>query len=429
MRRLDPLSQTKPRELDRKMWADIDRLMYKFQVKGRGEYFFEEPIFFGTAFTSPPVLSYSTITGGVGDDVLPYRVVPPKGYAKDVDAYHLGEHSQGANFVITDPGFEVQGQFIPLMGDDAREIPITSDYPSSTGDWPNLIAGVWSDNSYTPQNDWYTRKPVRQNSWIQTDEVRGRWTVTDDRSQSYGVGAPGDYSAKFTFVNGGSSPWLIPMGWQSGYSIPENLGADIPATAHWGFYSLRTFGYVEGGVASPPVMDGWGGSAAVWSDDDCELEVWTYNWWENELDTHDPEWWDYAYMPLEYGGTEPLRASDIWNTTDDSSVARLGNDVKVTVPVVGGRWNDLSFHLSRARNQWQPGGPELRRGPWYMQETFRFRINQGSSGQVVHLDNVFVWPDVRNIYAPMVTIGVAEWVQDEQGAYIGTKLWVKVGDV
>ena len=63
-----------------------------------------------------------------------------------------------------------------------------------------------------------------------------------------------------------------------------------------------------------------------------------------------------------------------------------------------------------------------------MYEVFRFRINNGKPGQVARLDNVYVWPDIKNVYVPMVTVGVAEWVQDEQGAYIGAKLWIKVGD-
>lgn len=470
MTHLDPLSRAKPRELDRKMWADIDRLMYTVQAKGRGEYLFEEPIFFGTAFSSPPTLSYSSITEGAGPDVIPFNTTPPRNIRKDLDIYHLGNHSHGTNNTILDPGFEVQGQFIPLMGDEARYIPVTSDSPKTWEyfdyslegygeddyigppgeyewwqNWPNVILGVWAREGYESQNYDGYREPEYVNSWIQTSESRGRWSVTDVMSHEYGVGARGKYSAEYTFVDAGSSNWMIPLGWMANWV--DNLSADNPATAHWGFFSLEMWGGQNMLTGVPPMMSGWKGTAAVWSDDDCELDVWNYNWWDSEGLEGTPPWWDYAPMPYSYDDPRPLVDSDVWydywNTyydpprfreqSDTWVTCHLGNDARVTVPVKGGQWNDVSFYLPQAQNQWHtpswPPGHDLHiGGPGWMFETFRFRISDGKPGQTVRLDNVYVWPDLKNIYVPMVTVGVAEWVQDEQGAYIGAKLWVKVGE-
>ena len=468
MRKLDPLSKAKPRELDRKMWADIDRLMYEFQAKGRGEYLFEEPIFFGTAFSAPPVLSYSSVAENTGEDVIPFNTTPPYNIRHDLDIYHLGNHSHGTNNTILDPGFEIQGQFIPLMGDEARLIPETSTLPKAYEDyyeeidgeyvyvgppgeeewwnnWPNVIFGVWVREGYTSQNFDGYRAPQYANNWVQTSDARGRWSVTDAMSHDYGVGARGKYSAEFTFVDGGSSNWMIPLDWMSFW--PEELGADNPATAHWGFVSLEQWGGQNMLTGAPPLMPGWGGTAAVWSDDDCELEVWSYNWWYSWYEGDPEPYWEYKPMPYSYDNSRPLVDSDLWDDywndyydpphfreqSDTWSTARLGNDVKVKVPITGGQWNEVSFYLPRAKNQWHtpslpPGHDLFVSGPGWMYEVFRFRINNGKPGQVARLDNVYVWPDIKNVYVPMVTVGVAEWVQDEQGAYIGAKLWIKVGD-
>jgi len=470
------------------MWADVDRLMYEFQAKGRGEYLFEDPIFFGTAFGSPPTLSYSSITDGSGPPVIPFRTVPPRLYRKNIDSNHLGNHSMGTNNTILDPGFEVQGQFIPLLGDDARYIPVTSDSPKSWeyfdndiplgewpearepryigppgeydfwNHWPSTVFAAWHKGGYEPAPNLYgDREPLDgTNSWIQTGETEGRWAITNEKSHDYGVGAKGEYSAKYTFVEDGSSNWMIPLGWMSGW--PEWLSFDYPDKAHWGFFSLQSWGdnSYGGATAIPPILPGWEGTAAVWSDEDCEFEAWNYNWWDTEgfegsepmeYGFWDERYWDYIPMPMSYDDPTPMHDSDAWfdywsdrydppRWVEQSRTwitCHMGSSETVKVPIVGGKWNDVSYYLPRGKNQWQlpnhpPGHPLNLSGPGWQQETFRFRINNGSPGQVVYLDNVYVWPDIRNIYVPMVTIGVAEWVVDEQGAYIGAKLWIKVGE-
>lgn len=421
----------KARELDRSQWANIDRLMYEFRAHGRGEYLFEEPIYFGQAFSTPPTLAYSTITDQVeGEAVIPNRVVPPKDYRRNADQYGLGTHSQGTNPPpILDPSFEVQGQYVPLMGSEAQRIPVTSEIVEASpfGDWPNEIRVVWDRDGYTAQNTWDTRQPGYVNSWVQTDEVRGRWSISGDKERDYGVGARGKYSAKFTVVDPGSTNWLIPIGWDTwfAYDTFPNY-PDYPGAAHWCFITLVTEGEFVG-TGEPPVMFGWNGTASVWSDTDCEFEAWEYCFWADETNS---DWWDYSYMPQSYGSDVSLLYGDMYtdHASPSSSVARLGSDNKVTVPIVGGEWNDISFYLPRDRNQWQPMNYSVG-GPGLIYETFRFRLNNAVAGQVVYLDNIYLWPDVKNIYVPMVTVGVAEWVQDEHGAYIGAKLWVKVGDV
>lgn len=448
---MHPLSQKKGREVDRAQWADVQRLLYEFQANGRGEYLFEEPIYFGTAFASPPTLSYSSITDGfLGEPVIPFNTTPPSNYLKNVDPNGLGNHSLGTNNTILDPGFEIQGQFIPLMGDDARYIPVTSDLPNAwtprwydrpadEQDWwknfPNVILGVWDRDGHTDYGDYGNRIPGFANNWMQTDDVRARWIVSNDMAHEYGVGPTGSYSAKVTFTADGSSNWLIPLGWSSNYV--DELAADFPSTAHWGVFTLHQWGEVpvSGACAVPPVVPGYEGTAAVWSDQDCELEVWYYTWWTAEGDEGVDPWWDYEPMPLDADveDSRPLYWSDLYPYQPDTPACYMSSNVRVKVPIQGGSWNDVSYYLRRGRNQWQlpniPPGSDLQvGGPSWQQDTFRFRINNAVAGQVVHLDNVYVWPDIKNIYVPMVTIGVAEWVVDERGAFIGVKPWVKVGD-
>jgi hypothetical protein len=200
---------------------------------------------------------------------------------------------------------------------------------------------------------------------------------------------------------------------------------------------LRSWGEAPvGGVTPvPPVVPGYEGTAAVWSDQDCELEVWYYSWWVEEGDEGVAPKWEYEPMPkTDALDSEPLAWSDVYvDDSDPTPICYMSSNVRVKVPVKGGSWNDLSYYLRRDRNQWQlPGHPigseRYVSGPGWQQETFRFRINNAVAGQTVHIDNVYVWPDIKNIYVPMVTIGVTEWVTDERGAFIGVKLWVKVGD-
>ena len=62
------------------------------------------------------------------------------------------------------------------------------------------------------------------------------------------------------------------------------------------------------------------------------------------------------------------------------------------------------------------------------QMTWRLRV-KGTPGTVVWLDECIIdTPATTQPEMPHVTIGVREWITDEQGVYIGAKLWVRAGE-
>lgn len=51
-------------EIDRRTWAEIERIRFNLLVKGAGEYLMVEPIMFGQAYEEPPFFTWSGVGAG-----------------------------------------------------------------------------------------------------------------------------------------------------------------------------------------------------------------------------------------------------------------------------------------------------------------------------------------------------------------------------
>lgn len=427
--------QSRRQRLDRETWAQYDTLAYDMTMRGRGEALTEE-IYFGRAFSTPPTLTYSAVFDSVGADIEPQAIVPPRGAGSiDVDTYGLGNHSMLINPIIFDPGFEHQGQFISELGADARIIPdvhVFRETPPEVYTELQHVTHAWIDaglpeGGYLDPGDggYYRHADYNDNNWVQTDEQKARWEVSSDKSHDLGIGAAGKYSAKYVFPSNGSSNWLIPTDWYNGiyYLEPPNASYDkyswvtsVTSASKTSSRGLKGDARTPG----PPYMKGWDGFAYIWSDQDCEFEAGAHLWWEgiddpsldNGIDTV------VAADDQMYGGS--------WDSPNEAHF-RIIDDITQTANIVGGQWNKVDIHLPHSGSKMNPNWPPLAEYSYDSYWQLHYRINGGSTGQTVYLDNVYTWQIITNDVIPIMTIGVAEWITDEGGAYIGAKLWFKAG--
>jgi len=423
----------KRQEVDRKTWAEYDTLSYDMVMRGRGEALTDE-IYFGRAFSSPPTLSYSAVFDSVGDVVIPQAITPPRGStALDVDTYGLSNHSMLINPIVYDPGFEHQGQFISELGDDARLIPdvhVLHDDSLPAYEQVQHVTHAWDTAGLPtgwPNGDggYYRFADNYSNHWIQTDDQKARWEISSEKSHDLGVGAAGQFSAKYVFPVAGSSNWMIPIDFFGAIYLmkPPNRAYDKYAwitttTEGTGPSSRATKG--DARTPGPPYMRGWDGFAYVWSDDDCEFEAGAHLWWQ-------------AYDSALDNGVDTIVTTDdqmygdSWDSPDEAHF-RIVDDITQTTNIVGGQWNKVDIHLPHVGNRFQPNWPpdginDSEESYWQL----RYRVNSGSADQVVYIDNVYTWQILVNDVIPIMTVGVAEWITDEGGAFIGAKLWFKAG--
>ena len=406
------------RELDRRTWSQVERLQYEVVMRGSGEYLMEEPIYFGRAYSNPPNFSYSAAADGGGDDSLvrPHIFTPPTDANKHLDAQGVSTSTLGTNNWIQDPGFEVQGQWIGTVARAA----IIPDVHAYTETWNSQY--IFEDYVSTV---YYPREPYLVNRWIQTTDTNSRWSVSSDKAHDLGLGYVGEHSAKYVFGNETSSNWLIPIqvSNQGLWSYPNG---DEPSTDEWWWHSAILWphwntSYAPEGFAysaPPPHFDGFDGFCHVWSDSDCELELYSYEW-------------DFSGSPFEDEYPE-------WDPTLETDI-RIRNEHKQTFTLTANTWNKIEYHFPYTNRRsmtfpyqpWTTPGDSTDYNPSIAFWTWRYRINGGSPGQVVHMDNIYVWPTLRNVSMPIITIGVAEWITDRNDefgqVYIGAKLWFKVG--
>ena len=192
-------------ELDRRQWAQIQRIGFDLLMRGHGEHMMPEPIYFGRAFTKAPVFTYSMTTDQMDDAFTPFLFVPPRDLKSKIpDSDGLYPHGLQTNFVIQDPGFEHQGQWITYGVTDAEKI--SDVHIVRTG---NLYSQTIRDNWTVSANGY--RMPYDSNMWVQTADTNKRWIVSGDKAHDLGFGYAGKYSAKYVFDDQGSSNWLIPI--------------------------------------------------------------------------------------------------------------------------------------------------------------------------------------------------------------------------
>lgn len=411
------------REIDRRSWAQIERLKYDVIMRGSGEYLMDEPIYFGRAYSAPPTFTYSAAAQVSEEDMLlPHIFTPPRDAAKtDIDAQGVSPSTMGTNNWVQDPGFEVQGQWIGEVT-DAEVIPDVHIYNTGAS-----YANIIYDNYVAAS---FVREPYWSNCWVQTADSNTRWVVSADKPHDLGLGYAGKYSAKYVFGSETSSNWLQPI-----YTTDWGThGGGLPAQDEWLWASAKiwpsskTADTSEGFIYAepPPYFSGWDGFTHIWSDSDCELETYSYEW-------------DYSDSPFE---DEYPDWQKPWRGTNDDLGIRMRNFDNQMFQVTADTWNKIEFYFPYTNDKaypnfpykpWSVPGDDTDYNPGEAFWSWRFRINNGSTNQIVYLDNTYIWPRLRNLAMPIITIGIAEWItdfNDEFGeVYVGAKLWFKVGTV
>lgn len=441
------MSEVRRRRLDRATWANYSSLSYDVELFGVGEGVIE--VDFGRAFSAPPTLSYSAVFDAIGDDVLPQIYVPPKGAGSiDVDSYGLGNNSMMINPSMQDPSFEQQGQYISLFGDGAREIPDVHIERDEGTFGIHQIAKLWNDASYPegtfadPFDGGEFRGPLQSgwesntNYWVQTDEAKERWVVSDEKSDVFGVGADGSYSAKYVFGSSPTSSALIPVdNWMGGYWLMDPDGdrrydrfmwyTALQSAAIRSYPSTNSYGVLGYTYqAVPPYPGGWVGYASAWSDGDCTLEITATNWHGDGGAVDD------GVDELFYLNGNPVTDDYVYGGSADNANLRILNHDVVSLEVKAGSWNQFNVDLSNGGNRvilnWPPLG-DNKSDIASAYTRLEYRIKGGSPGQVVYLDNLLMSQRLTNNVIPILTVGVAEWAIDDGGAYVGAKVWFKSG--
>ncbi len=477
----------KRRSRERIQWADLDRHRQTFSVTGRGEGL--RTVYFGAGFSRPPTFDFSSVITAPERNVVPHVVVQPRGSLdNDVDRNNLGNDSQSAwNGYIADPSFEVQSQFsnpeFSAQPVRARTIPNVDDVrklirANRAGPWLRgetefsrmPVAQHWWDNSSHNDNLWESNIGWRQPSywwnlqgphfWLQTGEERNVWTTTKAQSHDLGIGEAGKYSATATIGPSGYTNWLIPIGDEWFYMLPDD-GYEYISGDDWYditdaiysehmFYSVREwpgfkwrwgpFQQEEGVPSSPPPhVGGFEGFAYVKSASGCTLETQAvFHHWEGDAaddGLNEVVFTDDKVVGFTGHNDETTALYRMIATVEDSSSVTGGDwkRVDIELPYEGER--PLLDTVDGDGTEWTEF-LENENYPWFKKTNsggyawpfwrLKFRV-KGTPGEVVYLDNVYLYKQLRNAQAPHITVGVAEWIRDEAGVYVGAHLWFKMG--
>ena len=440
------------RSLERRQWAQLDRYRKDMKLIGSGEGYVDE-VYFGKGFSSPPVFSYSSVFSEEQVPVMPFYAVPPRGsLTAEVDSFGFGNDSQSGGWMIQDPGFELQGKYKVYPSSGWDEIPSGYDMLLKQWEWDWGDPGISFYEASWPIGQWFQdnvddiagdnnevgykfdpRGPewnIYAHRWTQTSETRNKWSVTDTEHHDLGVGEVGQVCATAVIGPNGYTNWLIPLdyaapldyyvmtpenSWRSWRSVSE--GANSNVNTPWSTGGAWAPSY------PPPYIGGFDGFAHVKCSGDTELQV--------NATFHSP-----------YGSTDDVRGTKVFPDShwdwgwgedcceDDYSYREYGS-VDFAQNVTGGDWSRVDIELPY--DGWRAWPVDIdcnqARGETYWGHYWTIRIRvKGTPGATVYLDNIFMTRQMRNVEIPMLTIGVAEWIRDDAGAYIGARLWVTRGD-
>lgn len=252
------------------------------------------------------------------------------------------------------------------------------------------------------------------NHWIQSGVAANatpRWVVSDDQAYPNEPGYQGRWSAKYEFDAVSESPWLIPFPAGSGgnpFSAPtqdegwtdEEIETNIWTCAHDVGYTDATWpmgGFRPIGLNPAQVRTTF--AIHAYSDGPCTLEVSRRDW--------------------SYDGPAPYFSRELSVQTQ-------------TFPVLANTWGEARFVSLIDPRIW-PNYPDTIDGADNLVgtdsifSTFKVRVTGGAPGQKVYVDNCWIWPDFTTTSAPLLTVGVAEWIRDDKGMYVGARLWFKQG--
>lgn len=421
-------------DVERRQWAQLDKWRKDILLSGRGEG--RTTVMFGKGFSSPPTFNYSAIFNQEATDMLPYIVVPPRGSISRLPSYYgFGNDSQYAQGYVIDPGFEAQGKWRYRSASAPwQSIPSHREFlllsTTFIVDWaaanPPVANDTWATDRWT-DDGW-----LHDNSWLQSEHTRNRWTVTDEDHHDLGVGEEGEVCAKAVIGPNGTTNILTPVDPQSVYAssiyMPGQEWRGFVLVSDYSGFNL--FSSVGGGpsrrLAPPPWPTGWDGSLHIKADADVEVQVNAVCWHNDDDAVLPPSTPSTGLVPpfnaSHQGSQTPANADKVWYY----EVANL--EFKQSVP--SGGWQKVVYDLPY--DGWTSFGKTtnclVRNGEANLSQwTLTYRV-LGSPGTTVYLDNVLVNRKWRNADIPIMTIGVAEWIVDEAGVYIGADLWFKVGE-
>jgi hypothetical protein len=393
----------KRHERDRIQWSDVYKRALNTLAKGTGEAYVEG-VYFGLAYATPPFFEFAAVRAGENPPTIKSRgfshprakIAPePRGNTGQYDSWFL------------DGSFEFHGMW--------------DDYIVTWDDYNDGYQKIWADDPQNDSNFPWSYKWSASNHWVQQPS-HNRWSVSSERAHKHDIGASGSYSAKFTHQSDGEiGPWLVPIEAAGEYN-PWDFTPDL-GDQHYGLisYALQmnysqgynhptnTF-YPEGGFNNPglvnPINEGMDHEVWLYSDQPYTFEVWVTVWDDEEFNPDIGIWHQ-----------EQVTYRDEW-------------------PMKGGDWEKVEWTV-RMPSRLMPGMPTplnedgsfavaYERGYW---GTCRMRVKGGNKGQSVFLDDCCAWSHLNFNENPYITVGVAKWIRDENGAYVGADLWVKIGEV
>lgn len=386
-------------DVDRRTWADLERAGFDVQVKGYGEYLTVNPIMFGQAFEAPPFFTFSvtgTMAGGGEVKAIGWPTdFEPKVYTPMGDWTGIGSQLQREGW-LPDGSFEHQAEvwgdpYIPSIG----EWDISYDIFDSQG-WQKIGVASYDELPFAGTSNW----------WIQIGPPANtgpRWECSDEQAYPNEPGYKGRWSAMYEFDAEPISPWLVPVNvaafnpvWSEDFWTDEMTETNIYTMTHDCNYENSV--YPDGGympIAMNPPLNKTTFTAHVYSDGPCEFEFYRRDW----------GWW---------GGEDPTYSLD------------LGLDGLV-IAIAPNVWSEARFVSPINPAQWPNYPLIIADQDELFFRTIKLRVKGGSPGQKVYIDNCWLWPDLTTRGAPLLTIGVAEWIRDDRGMYLGAHLWFKTG--
>lgn len=385
LRRADTTQQ-----LDRETWAALDKLKFDSIVRGSGEYLIEDPpIYFGQAFDEPPFFTFSATTGGSVHPEVKAIGWPTVGVDRTKDE-------------LLNLGWLHDGSFEHQMVWNDPVIPTVRDHLNYSG-----FQKIASEQG--PGTGWKT--PTFENWWVQglaeTSPSQPRWTISDELAYPNANGYKSQYSARYIMDSSGQTRWLIPnYAWEGDSPFNGYLSTDpddwhLNDVVSWTSDITSTFGANPSGIrpiAFNPPLDKWTINLKVYATTAVTYET-IIRQWDDYSDNVQP-WY------------------------------RLLKEDTYTQDIPANEWTEVQFEY-KATEYWLTHPPydvDDFQSDDFLIHTWFSRFTGGTAGTKVYVDDCYMWPNATTAGGlPMITIGVAEWVQDEGGAYIGAKLWIKAG--
>ena len=429
-----PIRRTEiKKERDREQWSDTFKRKFDLIVNGRGEGLIEG-VYFGAAYDTPPLFEFSA-SRSQNLDVLPEIRQGvwnhPKKIVSEPQEFPSSAPAPLKSGWIMDGGFEVQGPW-----DSA--IP-TIDVWAYLNDFENHYMPIWY-NIYTNQGSLPSNYPgdlgsydlSGANSWLQEPKKR-HWTVTNEKAHPDTPRGPkGKYSAKYTFESSSDiAPWLAPF---PGAGNVGPFGFFQPASNATGHLAVQSHVFPRNYARAPdwygggglhyswhqnPVVRACEYEAYVFSDQPCTFEVAVY-----VTDSLSPNLTDDINAP------EGSR-TDVYEFTHWVLLTQVVKEFEIEP----NKWNKLTWSLDVPLTQFPaipnpswPNGEPFPTAYGMDTATVNLRAKNGQAGQFVFLDDLDMWYRYELWDDPFITVGVAKWIRDDAGAYVGADVWVKVSN-